>query len=100
MDLCAGVPSGANLPSSFRLSAVIPVFNEVATIGTLLQRVRQTGLASQIIIVDDGSTDGTREVLRQLAASSGITVLDHACNRGKGASLRTALPHVTRDAVV
>ncbi len=92
--------SEAIWPSGFRVSVVIPVFNEAATIETLLRRVAQTGLASEIVVVDDGSTDGTRDILQRLDSRPGLTVLDHAENRGKGAALRTAFSQVTGDIVV
>ena len=78
-------------PSAERplLSVVIPCFNEAATILDLLERVRSAPVASkQIIVVDDGSTDGTRELLQGLQADD-LTVLLHERNRGKGAALAT-----------
>ena len=78
-------------PSAERplLSVVIPCFNEAATILDLLERVRSAPVASkQIIVVDDGSTDGTRELLQGLQAGD-LTVLLHERNRGKGAALAT-----------
>src|SRR5438105_5111519 len=99
LDCCD--PSGAKgRPARLRLSVVIPVYNEAATIETLLRRVWQTGLADEVIVVDDGSTDGTREVLRQFDGRPGLRILHHARNRGKGAALRTAFRHLTGDAVV
>jgi len=71
------------------LSVVIPCFNEAATILDLLDRVRSAPVASkQIIVVDDGSSDGTRELLQGLQADD-LTVLLHERNRGKGAALAT-----------
>jgi glycosyltransferase involved in cell wall biosynthesis len=78
-------------PSAERplLSVVIPCFNEAATILDLLERVRSAPVASkQIIVVDDGSTDGTRALLQGLRADD-LTVLLHERNRGKGAALAT-----------
>jgi glycosyltransferase involved in cell wall biosynthesis len=78
-------------PSAERplLSVVIPCFNEAATILDLLERVRSAPVASkQIIVVDDGSSDGTRELLQGLRADD-LTVLLHERNRGKGAALAT-----------
>jgi glycosyltransferase involved in cell wall biosynthesis len=78
-------------PSAERplLSVVIPCFNEAATILDLLERVRGAAVASeQIIVVDDGSSDGTRELLQGLQADD-LTVLLHERNRGKGAALAT-----------
>lgn len=72
------------------LAVVIPCYNEVDNIETLLRRVQATGLADEIIIVDDGSSDGTREVLARIAAEghAGLQVLLMERNRGKGAALR------------
>ena len=78
-------------PSAERplLSVVIPCFNEASTILDLLERVRSAPVASkQIIVVDDGSSDGTRELLQGLQADD-LTVLLHERNRGKGAALAT-----------
>ncbi len=79
---------------------MIPVFNEKATVLELLRRVEAVPLplGKQIIIVDDGSTDGTRELLAGLGSRA--TVVLHERNRGKGAALRTALERVTGDFVI
>jgi glycosyltransferase involved in cell wall biosynthesis len=71
------------------LSVVIPVYNERATIETLLKRVHAVGVDKEIIVVDDGSTDGTRELLTGLQTPDGpLRVLLQERNRGKGAALR------------
>lgn len=69
------------------ISVVIPVFNEVGTIGDVIQRVLACGYDSEVIVVDDGSTDGTRDYLERLGHPK-VRCLYHAVNRGKGASLR------------
>jgi len=74
---------------AMKLSVVIPIYNEKNTVAEILQRVKATGLASEIILVDDGSTDGTREILRSLESPPVVAVLYHEKNRGKGAALRT-----------
>lgn len=75
------------------LSVVIPCFNEAATIADLIERVRQAPVPSkQIIVVDDGSTDGTREVLTGLGAASDLTLILHERNQGKGAAAGHRLP--------
>ena len=73
------------------LSVIIPVYNEVESIKVILGRVQDTKLAKEIIVVDDASTDGTREVLRKLDGKRGIHVLLHPRNKGKGAAVRTGL---------
>jgi glycosyltransferase involved in cell wall biosynthesis len=72
-----------------RLSVIIPVFNEEKTVAELIRRVQATGLATEIIVVDDGSTDGTRMILQSLDAPPAVRVLVHRKNQGKGAALRT-----------
>ena len=71
------------------LSVVIPVYNERATILEVIRRVRLAPAPKEIILVDDGSTDGTRELLRALPGEPGLHVLCHDRNQGKGAALRT-----------
>lgn len=77
------------------LSVLIPVYNEKSTILELLRRVEAVDLplAKEIVIVDDGSTDGTRELLAGLGDRAKVIL--HERNRGKGAALRTALAHAT-----
>ncbi len=81
------------------ISVVIPVFNEKDTISTLLDKVRATPLEKEIIVVDDASTDGTRDVLAK-EEQRGVRVVYHEVNRGKGAALRTGFRHVTGDIVI
>ena len=82
------------------ISVIIPVYNEVNTIKEIIKRVQSVDLAKEIIIVDDASTDGTREVLNELKDGEGITVLFHQSNQGKGAALRTACKEVKGDIVI
>lgn len=82
-----------------RASVIIPAFNERATIEEIIRRVRAVALEKEILIVDDGSGDGTREYLASLDASD-LRVLLHDENRGKGAAIRTALPHTTGEVVL
>jgi glycosyltransferase involved in cell wall biosynthesis len=84
------------------LSVVIPVFNEVATIAQVVARVRACGEASQIVVVDDGSSDGTSRLLAEApwAREPDVTVLRHERNRGKGAALRTGFAAATGDVVL
>jgi glycosyltransferase involved in cell wall biosynthesis len=73
------------------LTVIVPVYNEVQTLETILERVYDSPVNKQIIVVDDGSTDGTAELLRQLAECSPIEAHFHGTNRGKGRAIRTAL---------
>jgi glycosyltransferase involved in cell wall biosynthesis len=83
-----------------KLSVVIPVFNERNTILELLERVRGIDLPKEIIVVDDCSTDGTRELLKSLPASEDLKVLFQPVNAGKGAALRAGFEAVSGDIVV
>jgi glycosyltransferase involved in cell wall biosynthesis len=75
-----------------KLSIVIPCYNETKTIRTIVDRVRAAPVASmEIIIVDDCSTDGTREILRTEIAPLVAKIIYHAVNQGKGAALRTGI---------
>jgi glycosyltransferase involved in cell wall biosynthesis len=86
------------------LSILIPAFNEARTIRDILERVDAAdaaGLAKELIIVDDGSTDGTREFLQTLdGLKTPFRVLFHAQNMGKGAALRTALTYASGDVIL
>ena len=82
-----------------KLSIVIPVYNEIHTIEEILRQVRALPLELEIIVVDDGSTDGTCEVLKALRAPE-IQVFFHEKNLGKGAALNTGFSHTTGDIVV
>jgi glycosyltransferase involved in cell wall biosynthesis len=83
------------------LTFLIPVYNERATIEAILRQVESVNLADEIIVVDDASTDGTREVLQQLIpAFPRARLLLHERNRGKGAAIRTGLGLVTSDLVL
>ena len=84
-----------------KLSVVIPVYNEAATIAELISRVHAVDVPKQIIVVDDGSTDGTREVLEVLNGRyDNMRVLRQPRNRGKGAALRLGFQHATGDFVL
>jgi glycosyltransferase involved in cell wall biosynthesis len=82
-----------------KISIVIPVYNEKNTILELYGAVKSVQLDKEIILVDDGSTDGTRELLEQLDCS-GTSILYHDRNRGKGAALRTGFQKVTGDIII
>ncbi len=88
------------LPPDFVLSVVIPVYNEVRTVEEVVRRVRNSGVNCEVILVDDGSTDGTREILEKLRETPNVKVVFHETNQGKGGALRTGFRHVTGHAVV
>lgn len=88
------------LPPTFVLSVIVPVFNEVRTIDELIARLRATGIPMQIILVDDGSGDGSAARLADYAAEPDICLLSHGHNRGKGAAIRTGLAAATGDIIV
>jgi len=84
-----------------KLSVIVPVFDERNTVVEIVRRMRAVDLPVEleIVIVDDGSTDGTRDVLRQLGDST-VRVITHEANRGKGAAIRSGLAHVHGDLVL
>jgi len=94
----AGDTDSASFPAP-KISVVVPVFNEKETLETLLDRVEQTNFDKEIIIVDDGSTDGTREILKNKFEDK-YTVLYHQQNMGKGAALQSGFDQVTGDIVI
>ena len=82
------------------VSVIVPVYNEVATIGDLLRKLQATPYQTQIIVVDDGSSDGTTELLQKEAAANSIELIVHPVNRGKGAAMRTGFARATGDIVI
>ncbi len=82
------------------LSVIIPVYNEKNTVREIIQRVRATGLAWEILLVDDGSKDGTREILAELDGKDGVRVILHEKNQGKGAAVRTGLQNALGDVLL
>jgi len=81
-----------------RVSFLVPAYNEERTIAALLERVRALPFEKQIIVVDDGSTDGTPEILTAAAGDDLVVIRQE--NRGKGAALRTAIPHADGEVCV
>lgn len=93
---------GANASprTDYVLSIVIPVYNEMATIGRVISRVAALPLNTEILLIDDCSTDGTREVLKSLIGLPGFKVILKDKNAGKGAALRTGFESATGDFIV
>ncbi|MEK6256307.1 MAG: glycosyltransferase family 2 protein [Chloroflexota bacterium] len=79
------------------ITAIIPVYNEVDTIEEIVRRVKDVGLISEILIVDDGSTDGTRELLSKFNSDSTIKVILKENNQGKGAAVLTGMKAASGD---
>lgn len=80
-----------------KLSVIIPVYNEVESIQVILKRVHETNLVHEIVVVDDGSKDGTRDVLAALDGKDSVRVILHEKNKGKGAAVRTGMAAATGD---
>ncbi len=83
-----------------RTSVIIPVYNEKATIQEIISRVQATHMIDEILIVDDGSTDGTRDILAGYDHHDVVRVIYHDKNQGKGAAVRTGIHGVTGDLVI
>ncbi len=83
-----------------KLSVVIPVYNEKKTVLQILERVRTSAIQKEIILVDDFSVDGTREILESIPPSDDLKIVFQPYNQGKGAALRAGFAQVTGDIVV
>lgn len=82
------------------VSVVIPVFNEASFLVETVARIRASGVASEIVVVDDGSSDGTREILQGFKSTPGMLVIHHDRNQGKGRALRTGFDVCTGDVII
>jgi glycosyltransferase involved in cell wall biosynthesis len=87
-------------PASMIVSVVIPVYNEIGTLAKIVARVQNAPVVTQIVLVDDCSSDGSRELVQTLAADDGIEAVLHETNRGKGAALRSGFAAATGDVVL
>lgn len=83
-----------------KLSVIIPVFNEKKTIKAILDKVKKLSLVNDIVIVDDGSSDGTRKILKSFLKQKKIKIVFHNKNQGKGSAVKTALKHVKGDYII
>jgi glycosyltransferase involved in cell wall biosynthesis len=94
------------VPDEFRLSVVVPVFNERQTLPEILDRIRAVPLRKEIVLVDDFSTDGTRDLLREYEGRdwddefNELSIHYHDVNRGKGAAVRTGFERACGDAII
>jgi len=82
------------------LAVIVPAFNEAPTLGRVLHRVLLQPCVQQLVVVDDGSADGTFEVAERFLSDRRVSVHRHAANRGKGAAIRTAVESVTAPLVI
>lgn len=82
-----------------KLSVIMPVHNEMHTIGEVLKQVQEVDLEKEVIIVDDHSSDGTRAILAQMMDDE-VKVVYHDQNTGKGSAIQTALKYVTGDIII
>ncbi len=83
------------IPKDFKLSVVIPVYNEKNFIREIVRRVENVPIPKEIILVEDCSTDGTRDILKEMEHQHGLKVIYHEHNQGKGAAMRTGFGHAT-----
>jgi glycosyltransferase involved in cell wall biosynthesis len=86
--------------TDMELSVIIPVYNECKTIQEIVRRVQATGLAHEIIAVDDGSSDGSRELLSKMNGNGEIRVIFHDHNQGKGQAVRTGIQNAKGDLMI
>lgn len=96
--VAGGSRPATNLPAG--LSVVIPVFNEQATIVEVIRRVLAQPMATEVLVVDDGSRDGTDEAMRSVAWPPTVRLLTHPQNRGKGAAIRTGVAAATQSTII
>lgn len=83
-----------------KISVIVPAYNEKDTIQEILKRIQNTGCIQEIIVVDDGSQDGTRAILKELACDGLVRVILHDHNQGKGAAVRTGIQNATGDVII
>jgi glycosyltransferase involved in cell wall biosynthesis len=83
-----------------QITVLIPAYNESKTIREIIHRVQVSQVASEILIVDDGSTDGTREILHNLNGNEQVRVIAHPKNMGKGQAVRTGIQNATGDVII
>ncbi len=83
-----------------KVTVIIPVYNEVNTIEEILRRVEAENIATEILIVDDGSTDGTRKKLDSMIEDAHLRIFIHEHNQGKGAAVRTGIQNATGDVIL
>ena len=82
---------------AMKLSVIMPIYNEINTLEEIIKRVEKTGLADEIVLVDDGSGDGTRDLVRKYQGKPGFVVILHKQNQGKGAAVKSGFAAASGD---
>jgi glycosyltransferase involved in cell wall biosynthesis len=83
-----------------KLSVIIPIYNEIHTLEEIINRVEKTGLADEIVLIDDGSTDGTKKLVQTYQKREDFIVILHSENQGKGAAVRSGFEAATGDVLL
>jgi len=83
-----------------KITVLIPVYNENRTIREIVRRVQETGIPHEILVIDDGSTDGTREILQELTSGGNIKAVFHERNTGKGSAIHTGISNATGEVII
>jgi glycosyltransferase involved in cell wall biosynthesis len=85
-----------------KVSIIMPCFNEMNTIERIISQIMRVelGMERELVIVDDGSSDGTRDYLSSISGSPDVRTIFHEANKGKGASLRTGFEHASGDIII
>lgn len=82
------------------LSVIMPVYNEASTLDAIIEKVMQVPIDKELVIVNDGSSDNTADVLKKYNSNLNIKVVHHAVNSGKGSAIRTGIKHITGDITI
>ena len=80
-----------------KLSVIMPIYNEIYTLAEIIGRVERTGLADEIVLIDDGSSDGTRDLVKDYQGKQGFKIILHDENQGKGAAVRSGFAAASGD---
>jgi glycosyltransferase involved in cell wall biosynthesis len=83
-----------------RISVLIPVFNEENTLDEIFRRVKKTGLADEILFINDGSTDSSHEILKRLSSHKEVSIIQFEKNRGKGAAIKAGMAAASGDVII